>query len=213
MEIWNFRDMPILLITIKDSNESYVIKEVLKAYEYMRIKGIETELVILDEEKHSYENYVKEEIESSILNSQLAYLKNIRGGIFELSKNEISKSDFELLKFLATIIIDASKGGIKNAIKELEEEYLEKYKNVGNDTENALLETEEIDNIDITEDIEKVKYYNQYGAFSEDGKEYLIRINKENRLPTVWSHIMANEKFGTIVTENMDGYTWYKNSR
>ena len=24
---------------------------------------------------------------------------------------------------------------------------------------------------------------------------------------------MANEKFGTIVTENMGGYSWYKNSR
>ena len=24
---------------------------------------------------------------------------------------------------------------------------------------------------------------------------------------------MANEKFGTVVTENMGGYTWYKNSR
>ena len=39
----------------------------------------------------------------------------------------------------------------------------------------------------------------------EDGKEYLIRVNKNNRLPTVWSHIMANEKFGTLVTENMGG--------
>ena len=57
------------------------------------------------------------------------------------------------------------------------------------------------------------KYYNGYGAFSPDGKEYLIKVNKQNRLPTVWSHIIANENFGTLVTENMGGYTWYKNSR
>ena len=24
---------------------------------------------------------------------------------------------------------------------------------------------------------------------------------------------MANEKFGTVITQNMGGYTWYKNSR
>ena len=35
-------------------------------------------------------------------------------------------------------------------------------------------------------------------------------MNKGNRLPTVWSHILANKKFGTLVTENMGGYTWYK---
>ena len=28
-----------------------------------------------------------------------------------------------------------------------------------------------------------------------------------------WCHIIANEKFGTLVTEDMGGYTWHKNSR
>ena len=63
------------------------------------------------------------------------------------------------------------------------------------------------------ENKENLKYYNEYGGFSEDGKEYRIRTNRENRLPTVWSHIMANEKFGTITTENMGGYSWYQNCR
>ena len=62
-------------------------------YEFFRSKNIKIDLVFLDEENHSYENYVREEIEGLILNSQMAYLKNIRGGIFELSKNEISKED------------------------------------------------------------------------------------------------------------------------
>ena len=28
-----------------------------------------------------------------------------------------------------------------------------------------------------------------------------------------WSHVLANEKFGAIVTQNLGGYTWNKNSR
>lgn len=215
-ELWKYGisgDVPIILVKIKNINEAYVIKEVLKAYEFIKTKNFEVELVIIDEEKHSYENYVREEIEGLILNSQLSYLKNIRGGIFELSKNEISKEDLELLEFVARVIIDSSKGGLENALKDLEEEYLEKYKSVGNETENILIETENTDNIDILQNTENLKYYNEYGAFSEDGKEYLIKANRGNRLPTVWSHIMANEKFGTLVTENMGGYTWYKNCR
>ena len=215
-ELWKYGisgDVPIILIKIKDINETYIIKEILKVYEFIRTKNFEIELVIIDEEKHSYENYVREEIDGLILNSQLSYLKNIRGGIFELSKNEISKEDLELLEFVAKIIIDGNKGGLENVIKDLEEEYLEKYKNIGNEVENIIIEDENTENIDILQNTERLKYYNEYGAFSEDGKEYLIKINKENRLPTVWSHIMANEKFGTLVTENMGGYTWYKNSR
>ncbi len=215
-ELWKYGisgDLPIILVKIKDSNDAHVVKEVLKAYEFFRTKNLETELIILDEEKHSYENYVREDVENIIQNSQIAYLKNIRAGIFELSKNEISKDDLNLLNFIATIIIDANKGGIKNALKELEEEYLEKYKDVGKEQQIRLIENENNENIDILENINNLKYYNEYGAFSEDGKEYLIKVNKENRLPTIWSNIMANEKFGTLVTESMGGYSWHKNSR
>ena len=63
------------------------------------------------------------------------------------------------------------------------------------------------------EDISNLKYYNEYGGFSKDGMEYYIKFNKNNRLPTVWSMILANEKFGTVVTQNLGGYTWKENSR
>ena len=215
-ELWKYGisgDLPIILVKIKDINDSYVVKEALKAYEFFRTKNLETELVILDEEKHSYENYVREEIEGIVLNSQMAYLKNIKGGIFEISKNEIDKQDLNLLNFVAAIVIDGSKGGIKNALKDMEDEYLEKYKEIGKEADSIIIEQENSENIDILQNKENLKYYNEYGAFSEDGKEYLIKVNKENRLPTVWSNIMANKKFGTLVTENMGGYTWHRNSR
>ena len=215
-ELWKYGisgDLPIILVKIKDVNDAYVVQEVLKAYEFIKTKNLEVEIVIIDEEKHSYENYVREEIDGTILNCQLAYLRNIRGGIFELSKNEISKEDLELLEFVSKIIIDGSRGGIKNSLKDIEDEYIENYRNIENENEQILIEQENQENINILQNTEELKYYNEYGAFSPDGKEYLIKVNKDNRLPTVWSHVMANEKFGTLVTENMGGYTWYKNSR
>ena len=38
-------------------------------------------------------------------------------------------------------------------------------------------------------------------------------VNYKKRTPTVWSNILANEKFGSLVTEGLGGYTWYKNCR
>ena len=111
-ELWKYGisgDLPIILVKIRDINDSYVIKEVLKAYDFFRTKNIQTEIVILDEEKHSYENYVKEEIEGSIFAQQMGYLKNIKGGIFTLSKGEVDKKDISLLEFISTIIIDSKK--------------------------------------------------------------------------------------------------------
>ena len=215
-ELWKYGisgDFPIILVKIKNVNDGYIVKEILKAYEFFNLKNIKVEVVILDEEKHSYQNYVREEIEKRILNYHMGYLKNQKGGIFTLSKDEINEDDKELIEFLAKIIIDSKKGNLENNIKEIEENYLENYKTIGEEEKIGQIIEEDNNDIDILENKENLKYYNEYGGFSEDGKEYLIKTNKENRLPTVWSHILANEKFGTVVTENMGGYTWYKNSR
>ena len=214
-DLWKYGisgDLPLILVKIKDVNDAYILKEVLKMYEFIRTKKIDVEIVILDEERHSYENYVREEIENIILNEHMSYLRNIKGGIFELNKNDIEKRDREILELVSSIIIDSSKGGIKNTIQELEEEYLEKEKNTTEENRIQVIENDETENIDILKK-ENLKYENELGAFSPDGKEYNIKIDKNNRTYTVWSHILANEKFGTLVTENMGGYTWYKNCR
>ena len=215
-QLWKYGisgDLPIILVEIKNATDIECLKEVLKAYEYFKSKNIKIDLIIMDEEKYSYENYVREEIETAILNKHLAYLKNINGGIFILGKEEIDKKDFELLKFISIITINCEKGSLENNVKEIEEEYLEKYKEITQEENNNIIQEDNTEDIDILKEKDNLKYYNEYGGFSADGKEYLIKINKNNKLPTVWSHVMANEKFGTIVTESMGGYSWYKNCR
>ncbi|MBR3162487.1 MAG: hypothetical protein IKF17_00080 [Clostridia bacterium] len=215
-DLWKYGisgDLPIILVKIKDVNDIYVVEKMLKAYEFFRSKNIEAELVILDEEKHSYENYVKEEIEYSILNNQITYLKNVKGGIFVLSKDELSENDINLFEFVSSIVINSHLGNVENGLKDIEDEYEETCINGWDDKRIFKIEDDNSKDIDIVENSEQLKYFNEYGGFADDGKEYWFKTNKVNRLPTVWTHVLANEKFGTIVTENMGGYTWYKNSR
>ncbi len=86
------------------------------------------------------------------------------------------------------------------------------FQNIPEEDFETSIEEEFKPQIDILNN-EEIKYFNDYGAFSPNGKEYLIKVNKEKRLPTVWSHVLANENFGTLVTESMGGYTWHKNCR
>ena len=212
-ELWKYGisgDLPILLVKIKDINDINIIKEVLKAYEFLKVKNIKIDLVILDEEENIYERYVQDAIINEILSMQLSYMQNINGGIFILNSNEIE--DVNLLLFKANLVIEANKGNLKTILNDIEEEYLETIKNIGNDNINYQICSSN-DNNNFKIDIDNLKYYNQYGAFSEDGKEYIIRLNKNINPPTVWSHIIANENFGTLVTNNMGGFTWSKNSR
>ena len=215
-DLWKYGisgDLQIILVKIRDSNDIYVIKQVLQMYEFFRSKNLKIDLIFLDEETHSYENYVKEEIESQILDRHLGFLKNVKGGIHVLSKNELPKKDLDLLNFISAFTIDTHNGDLKHLIFDQEEEYFASLQNVPDEYYDEIIEeTNSNSQIDILKN-EENKYNNEYGAFSPDGKEYLIKTSKQNRIPTVWSNILANENFGTLVTENMGGYTWYKNSR
>lgn len=122
-------DNPIILVLVKSVNDIYVVKEILKVHEYLRIKGIQTDLIILDYEKHVYEQYVKEQIIQEILNMQIGYQQNISGGIYLLNNNEIQDED--LFKLKANIIIQANRGNVLAGIKEMEEEYKKSLKNIG----------------------------------------------------------------------------------
>ena len=170
-------DIPIVLVKIEDLNDMYVVKDILKAHEYFRSKNIKVDLVILNGEENSYDQYVNYEIENAILNRQVEYLKNISGGIFVLNKNQIDKEDIDLLEFKSNLIINAKDGDIKTAINDLEEEYLKTIKNIGLNAKPEIIIGEEV-NFNYNFDINDLKYYNEYGGFSENGLEYKIRIEK-----------------------------------
>ena len=216
-ELWKYGisgDLPIVLTKIKDINDIYMVKNILKMYEFFRTKNIKVDIVFLDEENYSYQNYVHGEIDVQIADKHLEFMKNTSGGIFVLSKNEIANNDVELLNFVSSLTIDTRKGDLEHAIADMEEEYLSKVQKIDDRViEKSVIPEHPVEQEDLLKNKEDLKYCNEYGAFSADGKEYLITINKNKRTPTVWSNILANKKFGTVVTENMGGYTWHKNSR
>ena len=214
-KLWKYGisgDLPIILVKIEDLNDIYVIEDMLKAYEFYRSKNIKIDLVILNNEENSYEQYVNYEIANTILNKQMEYLRNIPGGIFVISANQIEKEDLDLLEFKSNFILDAKIGDIENQIKDLEEDYLETIRTIGDDDKKECINSEE-DSQSININMQNLKYYNEYGGFSEDGLEYTIKLEKDTKLPTVWSNIISNKTFGTLVTQNLGGYTWHRNSR
>ena len=67
-------------------------------------------------------------------------------------------------------------------------------------------------------DEEPLQFWNGYGGFSADGREYVIRLqpdaNGRLRLPPLpWTNVIANPNFGFLASETGAGYTWSQNSR
>lgn len=209
-KLWPFGisgDNPILVIKIKNINDIYVVSDCLKAYEFFRTKNIFIDLVIINEEENSYDKLVKNAIDKEILNNNMNYLLNQNKGIFVL--NNLDKKDVNLLEIRANLFLDSHNGKIGLQLKDMEEEYIENKKSSTFEIEKY----EVVDKKEIKIQKQELKYDNEYGGFSKDGKEYKIKINKNNILPSVWCNILANEHFGTLVTASQGGYTWSENSR
>ena len=160
-------DLPIILLKIEDLNDMYVVKDMLKAHEFFRSKNIKVDLVILNNEANSYEQYVNYEIENALLNRQIEYLKNVSGGIFIINTNQIEKEDIELLEFKSNVIINAKNGDIKTILDDLEEEYLKEINNIGIDAKPEYIMQEDINN-NQNIDMNSLAYYNEYGGFAKN---------------------------------------------
>jgi cellobiose phosphorylase len=59
----------------------------------------------------------------------------------------------------------------------------------------------------------KSEFFNEFGGFINDGKEYEIFLEGNNKPPAPWINVIANKNFGFHVSETGAGYTWGYNSR
>ena len=170
-DLWKYGisgDLPILLVKINNVNDIDVVKEVIDAYEYYKTKNVKIDLVILNEEKENYENYVKDAIHSIILNKNLGYMQNIDGGIFCLNSVHSDK-DKKTIEAKAKVIIDSSEGKLLHQIDELENNIHESIKQIGYDAKNETMIIEEKDSkVPVFFDEKHLMYFNEYGGFSKN---------------------------------------------
>src|SRR5439155_12949940 len=59
----------------------------------------------------------------------------------------------------------------------------------------------------------ELKYFNGLGGFTQDAKEFVIYLGPGRQTPVPWINIMANPKFGALVSESGAECIWGRNSQ
>lgn len=205
--LWTFGisgDFPIILVILNKMEEMDIIYEVLKAHEYLRIKDLRIDLVILNEEKASYTHPVHYMLTEVVCSSHGHDSLNRPGGVFILKGNDMSGNDRNLLYTSARVVFRSDAGYLSEQIQTIEENKLPSVKRFNRKLPQYTNRR--------PEDM-KMCFYNGIGGFSMDGREYVINLTEGQNTPLPWVNIIANEMFGFLVTESGGGYTWFKNSR
>lgn len=198
-------DIPILLVSINDTEHIDIVKEALKAHEFLRIKGLVVDLVILNEYESSYIKPLEDLIRDTVLNSKSKDMLNRRGGIFILNANHMPYEDKILLYTVARVVFNGEKGSIRT---QLEKNLV----NIDYPKKKSFIENNVIFINRNDEDLDLI-YFNGYGGFAKDGSEYVIKLKENQYTPAPWTNVISNKKFGFLVTESGSGFVWSENSR
>ena len=123
------------------------------------------------------------------------------GEIHVLERHNIAEEEFNLLKTVSRLTINSS------LYKSLQE-YIDALQKLN--TINVKKIKKENHNIPAVYDKNKIEFFNEFGGFINNGKEYLIT---DPNTPHAWSNVVSNNTFGTIVTNNNCGFTYSLNSQ
>ncbi len=197
-------DLPITLITIGETREISLVRQVLQAHTYWRMHGFSTDLVILNEEAGGYERPLQERLEQLIQTHALSAATDRPGAIFLKSAAQIPEDDLKLLKAAACIVLVAARGTLPQQLG-LPVEAPEQLAKLAR--KRALREPS------APLPFMELSYFNSLGGFTPDGREYAIYLGPDTHTPAPWVNVMANPTFGTMISETGSGFTWYGNSQ
>ncbi len=206
--LWGYAisgDLPIVLLQIKDLANIYLVRQLVQAHAYWRLKGLTVDLVIWNEDRAGYRQLIQEQIMGLIAAGAEANLVDRPGGIFVRAAEQISTEDRILLQSVARAIIKDSRGTLAEQIS------LSSHREVRVPA-LAPSRTHVPEPSAGVEQRSDLVLFNGLGGFTADGREYVITTGHGNSTPAPWVNVLANPYFGTVVSENGLAYTWLENA-
>jgi cyclic beta-1,2-glucan synthetase len=206
--LWGYAisgDLPIVLLRIADAANIDLVRQLVQAHAYWRLKGLTVDLVIWNEDHAGYRQLLQDQIVGLIAARVEAQMMDRPGGIFVRRGDQISEEDRVLLESVARAIITDGKGTLAEQIggRALPEVRAPK------------LLPEREHRIEAGTDARPARELilgNGLGGFTPDGTEYVITTDPDRLTPAPWVNVLANPHFGAIVSESGGGYTWSDNA-
>ncbi|MGC2063103.1 MAG: glucoamylase family protein [Thermodesulfovibrionales bacterium] len=207
--LWGYAisgDLPIVLLRIEDPANIDLVRQLVQAHAYWRLKGLTVDLVIWNEDRAGYRQLLQDQIMGLIAAGLEASVTDRPGGIFVRLAEQISTEDRILLQTVARIIISDKWGPLADQIgrRGLVKTTVPRLK----PTRSPRVETSPA----VAMPRRDLIFFNEMGGFSPDGREYIVTTTRGQVTPAPWVNVLANPNFGTIVSESGLAYTWSENA-
>lgn len=208
--LWAYRisgDLPIVLLRTGDRSNIELTRQLLRAHAYWHMMGLSVDLIIWNEDRSGYRQDLQDTIMGLISSTGQAGILDRPGGIFVINVDQISEEAKTLFQTVASAVFTDDRGTFEDQmerqcrssgaiplLKPVLPLQIEEYKPIQSLGEDLI-------------------FFNGLGGFTQDGREYIIRLPPGQTTPVPWSNVIANPHFGTVISESGGAYTWSQNAQ
>jgi cyclic beta-1,2-glucan synthetase len=207
--LWGYAisgDLPIVLLHITESAHVDLVRQLVQAHAWWRLKGLAVDLVIWNEERDVYRQRLQEQMLGFIAGSIESHVVDRPGGIFVRHVEHIALEDRELLQAVARATISDRLGPLERQVAA---------RRVAGRRPPAFVASrprEPARAAAPADSAAALRCFNGIGGFAPGGREYVVTTHPGQRPPAPWVNVIANPRFGTVVSEAGSAYTWCENA-
>jgi cyclic beta-1,2-glucan synthetase len=204
-------DLPIVLLQIADPANIDLVRQVVQAHSYWRLKGLAVDLVIWNEDQAGYRQQLQDQIIGLIATGIEANITERPGGIFVRLADRMSNEDRILFQTVARVVLTDKRGTLASQLD------LGRLDAIGRTHPAPLpavrsMRRQELPPARDDAPRRDLLFFNGLGGFTPDGHEYVITTNPGQVTPAPWVNVLANPEFGTVISESGLAYTWSGNA-
>ena len=201
-------DRPIVLVRIEDESGLALVRKLLRAHDYWKMKRLAVDLVILNERAASYVQDLQQSLDAMVrANQSMPRLASddVGGAVFVLRSDLVPPETRALLLSSARAVLAAGGGTLAEQVNRARE----KKPGLPPPPRRAFPPTFP----DVPPPRPAMEFFNGLGGFAEQGREYVTILEGGQRTPAPWLNVIANDGFGFQVSTDGSGYTWSRNSQ
>ena len=213
--LWAFGlsgDLPIVLVRIDDEKDLGIVRQLLRAQDYWRLKRLSVDLIVLNERAPSEAPALQQTLEAALgaAHARLDQDGSAGGKAIVLRADLMPASSRDLLLTAARAVLVARHGmlGAQLALAdqldqgEHDPEPRRRRQNIHQATPDAAART-----------TPALEFFNGLGGFAAEGREYIVTLGEGQWTPAPWSNVVANPQFGFLASADGFGSTWSLNAQ
>ena len=207
--LWGYSvsgDLPIVLLQIGDAANIELVRQLVQAHAYWRLKGLAVDLVIWNEDRAGYRQVLQEQIIGLIAAGVEAHASDRPGAIFVRPAEQISVEDRILFQSVARVIITDTRGSLADQIDGRPA-----------DTLPARLTPARAPRALAPAPCRRrlapsCRSSTGWAASPRTVTSTSSRPDRASSTPAPWVNVLANPDFGTVISESGSAYSWAENA-